>query len=184
MGEKRITKNFPVQAHIGAQPIQYSTDTPKELKVMEIKTVGRFRDIITLERLCPELNWYEYEQLIEGRSFTRWYVKNRKVVNRLALTAPAFAMTAFKVSPMFLVGTLLPQIAIPVAGSFFAGHGVILLHMLIIGFLTLVVTTFLKFTGRGDLAPLVMFVGGGVILYEVLGLFKAIYNGVATFFNM
>jgi hypothetical protein len=150
----------------------------------QIKTVGTFREIATLERMCPELNWFEYEQLIEGRSFTRWYVKNRKVINKLALATPAFAMTVFKVSPMFLLGTLLPPIAIPVAGSFFAGHGVILLHMLIIGFLTLVVTTFLKFTGRGDLAPLVMFVGGGVILYETLGLFKAIYTSVATFFNM
>jgi hypothetical protein len=149
-----------------------------------IKVVGRLRDIVALSKVAPELNWYEYEQILEGRSFSRWYAKNRKAVNALAFAAPAFAMTLFGVSPMFLIGTVFPPIAIPASGAFFDGHGVILLHMLIVGFLTLVVTTFLKFTGRGDLAPLVMFVGGGVILYEVLDLFKAIYNGVATFFNM
>lgn len=151
---------------------------------MSVKTVGRFRDIIALQRVAPELNWYEYEAILEGRSFSRWYAKNKKAVNAVAMAVPAFTMTLFGVSPMFLFGTLLPHIAIPASGSFFSGHGVILLHMLIVGFLTLVVTTFLKFTGRGDLAPLVMFVGGGVILYETLGLFQAIYNGVATFFNM
>lgn len=151
---------------------------------MSVRTVGRFRDILALERVAPELNWYEYEQILEGRSFTRWYAKNKKAVHAIAMAVPAFTMTMFGVSPMFLFGSLLPPLAIPAGASFFNGHGVILLHMLIVGFLTLVVTTFLKFTGRGDLAPLVMFVGGGVILYETLGLFKAIYNGVATFFSM
>nr|WP_245204226.1 SpoIIIAC/SpoIIIAD family protein [Ammoniphilus resinae] len=56
--------------------------------------------------------------------------------------------------------------------------------MLIVGFLTLLVTTFLKFTGRGDLAPLVVFVGGGIILYEVIGLFNAIYKAIATFLQV
>jgi hypothetical protein len=56
--------------------------------------------------------------------------------------------------------------------------------MLIIGFVTLVVSTFLKFTGRGDLIPLVMFVGGAVILKECLGLFHSIYRDVSTFLNL
>lgn len=69
------------------------------------------------------------------------------------------------------------------AVGFFAGQGVILLHILIVGFLTLLVTTFLKFTGRGDLAPLVVFIGGGVILHETIGLFNSIYRDVATFLH-
>lgn len=153
---------------------------------MDYKVVGSFSHLKVLRKLEPELNLYEYEQILEGRSFTRWYVKNRKVVNKLAIAAVPFAMALFHVSPLFLCGVLLPNAALPVAavGRFFDGYGVILLHMLIIGFLTLVVTTFLKFTGRGDLAPLVMFVGGGIILYECMGLFNAIYKGVQVFFNM
>lgn len=68
--------------------------------------------------------------------------------------------------------------------NFFGGKGAILLHMLIVGFLTLVVSSFLKFTGRGDLIPLVMFIGGAVILYEVIGLFTDIYTAIKTMFNM
>lgn len=151
---------------------------------MEYKVIGKWSQIQALRNVAPELSWYEYEQILEGRSFARWYARNRKAVNALALTVPAFTMSLFGVSPMFFVGTLLPQIAIPVAGSFFSGHGVILLHMLIIGFLTMVVSTFLKFTGRGDLIPLVAFIGGGVILYETMQLFNDIYKGIATFFKM
>lgn len=153
---------------------------------MDYKVVGTIRELGTLRNLEPELNLFEYQQLLEGRSFSRWYAKNRKVINKLAFAAPVVAMSIFHVSPFFLAGVLLPHVAMPVAavGKFFDGYGVILLHMLIIGFLTLVVTTFLKFTGRGDLAPLVMFVGGGVILYECMGLFNAIYTGVQVFFRM
>jgi hypothetical protein len=70
------------------------------------------------------------------------------------------------------------------SASFFNGHGVILLHMLVVGFITMVVCSFLKFTGRGDLIPLVMFVGGAVILYEVIGLFNAIYGAIKTLLQM
>lgn len=123
-------------------------------------------------------------ETIGSRKFTRWYNRNKKKVATLASVAVFVTMKTLKVSPYFMCGVLLPQIAIPVAGTFFSGHGVILLHMLIIGFLTLVVTTFLRFTGRGDLAPLVMFVGGAVILYECMQLFSDIYKGVQAFFNM
>lgn len=150
----------------------------------KIKSLGTFSELNALRKVAPDCSWDEYEEMMNGRSFTRWYRKNKKVMDRLAFSTPAFLMTAFKVSPMFLLGTVFPPLAIPVAGTFFSGHGVILLHMLIVGFLTLVVTTFLKFTGRGDLAPLVMFVGGGVILYECMQLFSDIYHGVETFFKM
>jgi hypothetical protein len=92
-----------------------------------------------------------------------------------------------------MLSTLMSSEAVPVFAdgapkpsevSFFHGHGVILLHMLTVGFVTLVVTTFLKFTGRGEIVPLVVFVSGGVVLYEVLQLFKDIYREVATFLNM
>lgn len=150
---------------------------------MDYTVVGTFSQIRALTCAAPELNLFEYEQILEGRPFSRWYAKNRKLVNTIAAASTYAFMTAVKVSPLFLFGTILPPIAIPVS-TFFSGHGVILLHMLIIGFLTMVVTTFLKFTGRGDLAPLVMFVGGAVILYECMGLFNDIYKGVQVFFNM
>lgn len=69
-------------------------------------------------------------------------------------------------------------------GGFFDGYGRILLHMLVSGFLGMVVCAFLKFTGRGDVVPLVAFVCGGVILYEVMGLFQAIYARASVFLNM
>lgn len=149
-----------------------------------IKSIGKWSEVKALQAVAPELNWYEYEQILEGRTFSRWYAKNKKAVNAIAMATPSVVMTMFGVSPMFLMGTLLPPLAVPVAGGFFDGHGVILLHMLVVGFLTMVVSTFLKFTGRGDLIPLVAFVGGGVILYETMQLFQDIYAGIKTFFSM
>ena len=56
--------------------------------------------------------------------------------------------------------------------------------MLVVGFFTLVVSSFLKFTGRGDVIPLVAFVGGGIILYEVIGLFNDIYAACKTLLSV
>jgi hypothetical protein len=148
---------------------------------MEYKVVGTFSKIRALRNAAPELNLFEYEQILEGRTFSRWYAKNRRAVDVCAGLATFGLMTAFKVSPYFLM----PHLAVPVAaGALFSGDGRILLHMLIIGFVTLVISTFLKFTGRGDLIPLVMFVGGAVILKECLGLFHSIYRDIATFLNL
>lgn len=127
---------------------------------MKVQVVGTVSEVLG--------SGLPFEDLVKKRSFTRWYRKNKRTVNTIASTA---------------VFTFAPQVAFA-QGTFFSGHGVILLHMLIIGFLTLCVTTFLKFTGRGDLAPLVMFVGGAVILYECMELFNDIYKGVEAFFNM
>lgn len=145
----------------------------------KVKVLGTLREVKAYRE-------GDIEAIIESRPFTRWYRKHEKLVNRLAAIATFATLKAVKLSPFFLCGIVLPHVALPVAavGKFFDGYGVILLHMLIIGFLTLVVTTFLKFTGRGDLAPLVMFVGGAIILYECMGLFNAIYKGVQVFFNM
>jgi hypothetical protein len=125
---------------------------------------------------------FDVPKILEGRRFRRWYARHKKTINVIAGVTVFCTLKVLKLSPYFLT----PHLAIPAAavGKFFDGYGVILLHMLIIGFLTLVVTTFLKFTGRGDLAPLVMFVGGAIILYECMGLFNAIYKGVQVFFNM
>jgi len=164
---------------------------------MAYQVVGKLRDVLELRKLgssvagAGTLTLDDIDDILNGRSFTRWYKRNKKVVNTLALAAPAVAFTIFGVSPAMLSALLFKSsaVAIPVAAqgaqySFWAGHGKILLDMLIVGFVTLVVTTFLKFTGRGDLAPLVVFVGGGIILYEVIGLFSAIYKAVATFFQL
>lgn len=161
---------------------------------MSYKVIGSFTQVNMLRKLEPQLTIFEVEHVLAGREFTRWYLNNKKVMNMIALAVPAFTMTMFGFEPITflnLAAAVVPALADPnvvtaaaQGYSFWSGHGAILLHMLIVGFVTLVVTTFLKFTGRGDLAPLVVFVGGGVILYEVLGLFKAIYTGIATFFQL
>jgi hypothetical protein len=184
-------------------PIKYSINTPWGVVSMTVAAgytvVGRFSDVGALRKLEPQLSIYELEHVLQGRRFTRWYLNNKKAVNALALAVPMFTMALFGIEPFsFLqlaavaVPAFLPTdgaggaIATAAGGgySFWAGNGAILLHFLVVGFVTLIITTFLKFTGRGDLAPLVMFVGGAIILYEVLGLFKAIYTGIATFFQM
>ena len=135
-------------------------------KVVVIGTVSEYLDSgMTMEQFA------QFKEFLNGRKFTRWLRKNEKNLAKLAL----LGVLAFFPDPVFAQG---------VATGFFKGQGAILLHMLIVGFLTLVITTFLKFTGRGDLGPLVVFVGGGIILYETLGLFQLIYQGIVNFFNM
>lgn len=153
--------------------------------------IGTFSQVNALRKLEPSLGIGEIADLMEGRSFRRWYGKNKKVINKLAVAAPLVAMGLFGFTPG---GFLTLASCVPVVGgmvatastgySFWNGNGALLLHMLVVGFVTLVITTFLKFTGRGDLVPLVVFVGGAIILYEVLGLFKLIYTAVAGFFQM
>ena len=104
------------------------------------------------------------------------------MINAIALVVPGLTiMTINTLLPGSFLYTILnpPVLAVAtgtvVQTSFFGGKGAILLHMLVVGFFTLVVSSFLKFTGRGDIIPLVAFVGGGIILYEVIGLFNDIY---------
>lgn len=155
------------------------------------EVIGKFSEVCAVRSFGPEMDLDQINSVLNGRTFKRWYKRNRKIVNTLALMAPGLALALFGVSPASPLFSLFLPAAMPVmaAGqsvptSFFAGHGAILLHMLVAGFLTLVVTTFLKFTGRGDLIPLVVFVGGGVILYEVMGLYTDIYNAVKVMFTM
>ncbi|MBP1934872.1 SpoIIIAC/SpoIIIAD family protein [Ammoniphilus resinae] len=143
---------------------------------MEYQVLGKLSELATLSKQFPSL--VSLEVIVHQSSyFWGWVEKNKKMINRLGRVVPLVTYAMFK--PTF-------AFAATAAGGlgFFAGHGVILLHMLIVGFLTLLVTTFLKFTGRGDLAPLVVFVGGGIILYEVIGLFNAIYKAIATFLQV
>lgn len=142
---------------------------------MKYKVIGPVSETATYSSFLSAFK--ETDCILSTRTYLRWYEKNKKIISKLAGATSLVAYTLFR-----------PTLALA-AGStggfgFFAGHGVILLHMLIVGFLTLIVTTFLKFTGRGDLAPLVVFVGGGVILYEVIQLFNAIYQAIATFLKM
>lgn len=145
-------------------------------------------------RLYPDLDLKEVVLVAKSRNFLRWIRRNRKLLYGLAFITPTITLSLFNLSPEMLSTLFIPtHEAVPAFAvnnpptpsvNFFSGNGVILLHMLIVGFVTLVITTFMKFTGRGDLAPLVAFVGGGVILYEVLGLFKSIYQEIATFLQM
>lgn len=165
-----------------------------EKKPFEV--VGTFSEIREWKRLKPDITLDDITTVARSRKFFRWYMRNKKAVHMLALVTPTFAMTLFGISHDMLTSLLnLPSEAISAmapattepkneAQAFFQGHGAILLHILLVGFLTLVITTFLKFTGRGDLSPLVVFVGGGIVLYEVLQLFKDIYTEVETFLGM
>lgn len=167
------------------------------------QVVGSFSEMTTLRNMFPEAHLTDLDLVLQLRKFRRWYVKNRKVMHTLALVVPVATIALYQISPEFFTtlattpspaSEAIPAMAsLPVMDpgndrvsdtSFFSGHGAILLHMLTVGFVTLVVTTFLKFTGRGDIVPLVVFVSGAVILYEVIGLFKAIYSEVETFLNM
>lgn len=90
--------------------------------------------------------------------------------NPLAMLEPSITPMVPQFKDAIEVGT--------VPTSFFGDKGAILLHMLTAGFFILVVSSFLKFTGRGDWIPLVAFVGGSIILYEIVGLFSDIYAAV------
>ena len=154
---------------------------------MDFRVVGSFREVAALRKLNPDVTLSHIDKAINGGAFKRWYRQNKKVIHTLAIAAPSFAFSLFGITPditsFLFFNQAVPAFA-PEGYSFWKGHGRILLDMLIVGFVTLVVTTFLRFTGRGELAPLVMFVGGGIILYEVIGLFKDIYKAVASFFQL
>lgn len=174
----------------------------------EIKKVGTFTEVNTLRKCVPDAELYDLEFILQGRRFERWYDKNKKIIGVLASVTPALVgvmtglsalqlvtMTASMVVPhllhapathAFQVSDSVATMAQASGGALglFSGDGAILLHFLIIGFVTLIITTFLKFTGRGDLAPLVMFVAGGVMLVEVIQLFNHIYSAVKTFLTM
>jgi hypothetical protein len=171
----------------------------------KIRSVGTFSDITACQDIFPYASLDDIHAILNSRKLIRWYKHNYKVINMLAITAPTFALTLFNVMPGTLIyqyltsSTAISFSSIPatvpgivnvvgagttVPTSFFGGKGAILLHMLVVGFFTLVVSSFLKFTGRGDLIPLVAFVGGGIILYEVIGLFNDIYGAIKTLINM
>lgn len=139
---------------------------------MTYQVVGKFSDVATLCESYPS----DVSLNVIAKDFQVWRARHKKLVNKLIKLAPAVTYAMFK--PVFVFAATSGG-----AFGFFSGHGVILLHMLIYGFLTLLISTFLKFTGRGDLVPLVVFVGGAVILYEVIGLFNDIYKAVAGFLN-
>lgn len=160
---------------------------------MSYARICTFSEAATLLSTSPSLSPTDIATVYSTRRFARFVSRYAKPLTLLARCAPIVALTFFH--PSF-VHAAAAGAAVAVASSagapgapgegegafgFFQGHGAILLHMLIVGFLTLLVTTFLKFTGRGDLAPLVVFVGGGVILYEVIQLFNDIYHAVKTF---
>lgn len=138
-------------------------------------------------QVIGKLSELKYLDFSSNRKFLRWYKRHEKVINSSAFLIPVLTIAAINV---LLPGTALftvfnpafPVSTVPV--NLLGEKGAILLHMMVIGFVTLVVSSFLKFTGRGDFIPLVMFVGGGIILYEVIGLFRDIYTGIATMLNM
>jgi hypothetical protein len=156
----------------------------------DYQVVGNLGAVLTIKKKNPDLNFTDIEDLLGARAFTNWYKKNKKVINMLAMVTPSVICYMFGVTPAFVFSGMEQAIPCITGGEssgglgFFRGEGKILLHMLIAGFLTVVVTTFLKFTGRGDLIPLVVFVAGGIILKEVLALFQGIYNAVSTFLEL
>lgn len=176
------------------------------IRLKEISDMGEIQECV---EALPKLKAGDITAVISCRRFVRWYDKNGKVISVLLGLAPAFGMImhGFTAStaivafgtpagstvhafPSAVASIALKEgakegaKAVATEGGFFSGHGKILLHMLIVGFVTLVVSSFLKFTGRGDLIPLIAFVGCSVILLEVLRLFGDIYTAIKTFINM
>lgn len=169
---------------------------------MSYKVVGTLSEVNLLRKLEPQLKLHEVEFVLQGRHFMRWYMKNESILLKgLSAGVPAAAVAMFGVdllntamlmskgvSIKAAVGGAIPAMAAASnfgpAFGFLNGPGGILLHFLGIGFLTLVIMTYLKLTGRGDLAPMVMFVSGIAILIEVIVLFKSLYTEVSTLLQM
>jgi len=162
-------------------------------EVFKLGRRGVVDDIVTCKTVFPTASTEDISAIVNSRHFIRWFMNNKKITAAIMIGVPAFSFGLFKLHP----GEFLQKIvaynkyggdAIEVyaegGGNFFSGQGAILLHMLIIGFITLVVCSFLKFTGRGDFIPLVSFVGGAIILKEVIGLFTTIYQSISTMLNM
>lgn len=154
-----------------------------------------------LERF-PKATYEDIETILKGRRFIEWYSKNGRMISLLISLTPAVAYSLVKlpifngflntnVSPVMSSAFQIVEAAtednkVPLPKAFTAeikpgfmsGVGYIILHVMVIGFLSLVVGTFLKFTGRGDLVPILTFISGGVILYECCTLFYAIYEAI------
>lgn len=158
----------------------------------KVHVIGKLSEVIECQNTFPKFKYSDIDILLNSRKFIRWYKHNARVINACALATPIVALSALNaVAPGFTLYNIVnpPAVAVATGGTvvkanFLGDKGAILLHMLIIGFVTLIVSSFLKFTGRGDFIPLVMFVTGGIILYEVIGLFRDIYTGIATMLNM
>lgn len=172
-------------------------DFPGASVVDVVKMVkgGTYEEIQMVRSYFDNTSMQDIHALLGTRRFSRWYADNRKVIKKLAIVTPIFALALHGLTgelaltlfadPAMVASTLAPPAkGAVVQTSFFGGKGAILLHMLVAGFFTLVVSSFLKFTGRGDLIPLVAFVGGGIILYEVIGLFNDIYLAIKTMLSM
>lgn len=151
-----------------------------------MRTIGTISEINACKKMFPKAKLEDISAILNSRHFTRWYKKNHQIINTIAFTIPAFTMTLFGITPGSPLFSLLNPAVTAEAGtgSFFQGQGAVLLHMLVVGFITLVLSSFLKFTGRGDFIPLVAFVAGGVILIEVINLFNSIYGAVRTLLSM
>ena len=176
---------------------------------IKLRNSGIMKDIIECKAMFPENTIDGTSAIVGSRSFVRWFINNKKAISVLLVATPVFALASFGLTSSFglnlltqpivpsfpgSVNELMPAIPNTVAcvatkavsgnASFFSGNGVILLHIMIMGFFTLVVSSFLKFTGRGDMIPLVAFIGGMLILKEVIGLFNDVYGAIKTLINM
>jgi hypothetical protein len=162
--------------------------------VLNLISKCTIKDVEDCRECFPYADIPAVKSILASREFIRWYKKTAKTA---AVIAPVFMLTLFNILPGSIAfdWLLRPSVAYSADAEavatmaaadtgFFAGKGVILIHMLVVGFFTLVVSSFLKFTGRGDLIPLVMFVGGGAILYEVIGLFSSLYGSIRALLNM
>lgn len=153
----------------------------------------------------PKASYGDLEVILKSKKFIEWYNKNGKKVMVIIAFLPyiAKALAGLPVFHQFLsvgpqavpCGTFqLAEAAVeateklepslpaaftaPVKPGLLSDKGYILLHIMVLGFISLVISTFLKFTGRGDLIPLITFVGGCVVLYECIGLFWSIYESI------
>jgi hypothetical protein len=178
-------------------------------ELIKLRNRGAIDEILECRTLFPDNTIAGASAILGSRQFIRWYTNNKKVATAVIVATPLFALTAFglhgslglsilaqpipsfpgtveHVVPAFpmAVTTLAPVGLATSNVSFFSGNGVILLHIMLVGFFTLIVSSFLKFTGRGDMIPLVAFIGGAIILKEVIGLFNQIYGAIRTLINM
>ena len=154
-------------------------------------------DLTIINELFPTISSDNLLALLKSRAFIHWFSKySSKLLLCIPLVAQQFpCLLAQNTAAQFFIHDTPSQVVLAASeeiplpkvftdetsGGLLAGKGYIILQILVVGFLSLVVSTFLKFTGRGDLIPILTFISGSVILYECMGLFWSIYEGIKYF---
>lgn len=118
------------------------------------------------------------EKGIVNRKFIRFITKHKKACMRAVFLVPSITSFSFPIDIAWATET------IQVNGTvreMFSGDAKVLLFILMISFVTLVLSVYLRFTGVGaGFIPLLTFTAGVLVLLEIIKIFNKIYEAVAA----